>query len=224
MLRHRQCADVSSKPKPNLSDNSEKMTPTQFYFPYFFILDKFNKTLLPFGLFSYSIYDEETKMPNELIISLKKDLDNLKSNLLTIPFGSTLMIEMNKLFYWETDTNQINITQVELPTLFENPEILNTKIDLTKLDLGKNNVDTYLETDSLVAYVRKEDLTYQQEYFEKFVIVIIERNQVEMIPFDWFNKTGGDYGYVWPATAQFDRKNNLLYGQGMRMPDFKIAI
>jgi hypothetical protein len=73
-----------------------------------------------------------------------------------------------------------------------------------------------------VTFVRKEDLTYHQEYFERFAIVIINTSDINIIPFDWFNKTGGDYGYVWPATARMEK--NRLYGQGMRMANFSLEL
>jgi hypothetical protein len=194
------------------------MTPTQSYFPYFFQLDTFNKELASFDLSSFVTYDEKAQMPESLL--LKKQTS--KNPLLTIPFGATIMLERNKLFYWKTDTNLIDIVQVDLLNLNEEPELLNTKIDLSLLQFGKNHVRTYLDVDLLVTYARKESLTYNQDYYENFVIVIVEREQINLIPFDWFNKTGGDYGYVWPALARVD--NGKLYGQGMRMDKFTLEL
>lgn len=194
------------------------MTPTQYYFPYFFQLDTFNKELRSFDLSSFVAYDEKSQMPESLL--LKKQTS--KEPLLTIPFGATIMLERNKLFYWKTDTNLIDIIQVDLFSLNEEPELLNAKIDLSLLQLGKNYVRSYLDVDLLVTYTRKENLTYNQDYFENFVIVIIEREQINLIPFDWFNKTGGDYGYVWPALARVDK--GKLYGQGMRMANFTVDL
>jgi hypothetical protein len=194
------------------------MTPTQYYFPYFFQLDTFNKELATFDLSSFVAYDEKAQMPESLL--LKKQTS--KDPLLTIPFGATIMLERNKLFYWTTDTNLIDIVQVDVFSLDEEPELLNTKIDLSQLQLGKNHVKGYLDVDPLVTYARKEGLTYNQDYYENFVIVIIENGQIDLIPFDWFNKTGGDYGYVWPALARVDK--GKLYGQGMRMANFTVNL
>ena len=194
------------------------MTPTQYYFPYFFQLDTFNKGLASFHLSSFVTYDEKAQMPECLL--LKKQ--SSKDPSLTIPFGATIMLERNKLFYWKTDTNLIDIVQVDLLSLNEEPELLNTKIDLSQLQLGKNHVRTYLDVDLLVTYARKESLTYNQEYFENFAIVIVEKETINLIPFDWFNKTGGDYGYVWPALARVH--NGKLYGQGIRMDNFTVEL
>jgi hypothetical protein len=202
------------------------MTPTQFYFPYFFNLDKFNKTLSSFGLSSYVTNNEKTKMPQDLIITEKKALSFFKSKttLLTIPFGATLMVQNNKLIYWSTDYDALDIKQVELSSLSNTPITTNKKIDLLKYSLGHNKADTEIDLNDFVTYVRKEDLKYDQDYYEKFVLVFINKDDINILPFDWFNKTGGDYGYVWPATAQFDKERNKLYGHGMRMGDFTIDI
>jgi hypothetical protein len=202
------------------------MTPTQFYFPYFFNLDKFNKTLSSFGLSSYVTNNEKTKMPQELIITEKKSLSFFKSKttLFTIPFGATLMVQNDKLNYWSTDYDTLDITQIQLSNLSGKPMLTNKKIDLLNFSLGHNKIDTGLDLNNFVTYVRKNDLKYDQEYYEKFALVFINKDEINILPFDWFNKTGGDYGYVWPATAQFDKERNKLYGHGMRMGDFTIDI
>jgi len=205
---------------------SRQMTPIQFYFPYFFTLDKFNKTLSPFGLSSYVTTNEKTKMPEDLIITEKKALSFLKSKitLLTIPFGATLMVQNDKLNYWSTDYDTLDITQIQLSSLLDTPIRINKKIDLLNFSLGHNKIDTGLDLNDFVTYVRKEGLKYDQDYYEKFVLVFINKDEINILPFDWFNKTGGDYGYVWPATAQFDKERNKLYGHGMRMGDFTVDI
>ena len=194
------------------------MTPTQYYFPYFFHLDAFNKELASFNVLSFVTYDEKVQVPEGLLLKKKTSKDPL----LKIPFGATIMLERNKLFYWKTDTNLIDIVQVDLFSLNEEPELLNTKVDLSHLQIGKNYVRTNLDVDHLVTYARKEGLTYNQDHFENFIIVIVKREQINLMPFDWFNKTGGDYGYVWPALARVDK--GKLYGQGMRMANFTVDL
>jgi len=194
------------------------MTPTQYCFPYFFTLQAFNKELSSFNLASSVTYDKKSQMPESLLLTEQRSTDVL----LTVPFGATLMFESDKLFYWKTDTNLIDIVQVELSTLIEDPEVRNTKIDLSKFELGSSNIRTYLDVNQLVTYTRKDSVTYNQDYYENYVIVIIERERINLIPFDWFNKTGGDYGYVWPATARLDEVR--LYGQGMRMANFTVEL
>ena len=134
------------------------------------------------------------------------------------------MVQGDKLFYWQTSNNQIDITQVSLFNLAEEPEIVNTKVDLERLHTGKNTVRTYLDIEYLVTYTRKDSITYDQGYYEKFVILLIKKEQITIMPFDWFNKTAGDYGYVWPATARLDQEKGILYGKGMRMSDFCVKL
>lgn len=194
------------------------MTPTQYYFPYFFYLDNFSKVVKPFGLAASVTYNSKTEMPDMLMLTRKGSQDVLYS----IPFGATLMVQDDKLFFWKTDYDLLDITQVRLDDGANTTKRLNQRIDLLKFKTGHNEFATDLDLRDLVTFVRKEDLTYQQDYYEKFVIVIINNNDINIIPFDWFNKTGGDYGYVWPATARLDK--GKLYGQGMRMDNFTVEL
>ncbi|WP_121357794.1 hypothetical protein [Flavisolibacter nicotianae] len=194
------------------------MTPTQYYFPYFFQLDDFNKEVKPFGLAAFVTNDSKTEMPDKLLVTKKGSHDVL----LSIPFGATLMVQGNKLFYWKTDYDLLDITQVQLDDTTTTQKQLNERIDLLKFKIGHNELATALDIRNFVTFVRKEDLTYQQDYYERFVIVVINNNNISIIPFDWLNKTGGDYGYVWPATARMDK--NRIYGQGMRMANFMVEL
>lgn len=202
------------------------MTASQFYFPYFFDLDKFNNLLAEFGLSSYLTMDDKIKMPKELVVTKKNFLNFLKpkSPLLTIPFGATLMVQNDNLFYWSTGYDKIDITRIDLKNPVDTVISSSQKIDLLQYSLGHNKFDNNLDLREFITYVRKENLKYDQDYYEKFVLVFINKNDINLIPFDWFNKSGGDYGYVWPAIAKFDKEKSKLYGQGMRMSDFAIDI
>lgn len=202
------------------------MTSKQYYFPYFFDLSSFNKDLAKIGLTSYVITDDKIKMPGELVI-VKRHFLNIKKSkkrLLTIPSPVTLTVQNNKLFYWPTDHNILDIVQADFTDLNSKPDILNTKIDLLQLVSGQNKLKTHLDISILPTFVRIDTLRYDQEYFETFAIILVGQEKVTVIPFDWFNKTGGDYGYVWPATARIDEKTGKLYGQGMRMDDFTVDV
>ncbi len=202
------------------------MTASQFYFPYFFDLGKFNDLLAQFGLSSYLTIDDKIKMPKELVLTKKSVLNFLKpkSPLLTIPFGETLMIQNDNLFYWSTEYDKINITRIDLKNLLDSVISKSLRIDLLQYSIGHNKFDNRLDLIDFVTYVRKDDLKYDQAYYEKFILVFISKDDINLIPFDWFNKSGGDYGYVWPAIAKFDKENFKLYGQGMRMSDFVVDI
>ncbi|MFZ4798636.1 MAG: hypothetical protein ACOYMA_14150 [Bacteroidia bacterium] len=202
------------------------MTSKQYYFPYFFDLKSFNKELAQIGLTSYVILNDKIKMPSELVIVKKYFLNFKKSEkrLLTIPSTMTLTLQNNKLFYWPTDHNTLDIMQADFVDLDSPPKILNTKIDLQKLTAGMNTLKTRLDISMLPTFVRIDTLRYDQDYYETFAIIIVEPETVKIIPFDWFNKTGGDYGFVWPATARVDIEKGILYGQGIRMLEFMVDI
>ncbi len=196
------------------------MTPEQFYFPYIFSLEAFNGKLIVFSLSASIRYDEDTGLPDQLLIQSSTE----KKTFLSIPFGTTLMMQNGKLFYWETDTNLLDIVEVGLEGLTEDPWVLNTKIDLATLQIGKNKCRSYLDTESIVTFARKDSLTLNKASYEQYAIVIIEREQVNIIPFDWFNNSNSQYDYTWPATARLDATGAKLYGQGMRMPAFCVDL
>jgi hypothetical protein len=112
------------------------MTPTQHYFPYFFYLDIFNKDIKAFGLSSSFTINNKTNLPDTLSI-LKHDSQDA---ILTIPFGANLMIDGDKLLYWTTDYDTLDITQIQLIQLESSTRLLNKKIDLTSLSPGDANV------------------------------------------------------------------------------------
>lgn len=194
------------------------MTPTQYYFPYFFYLDNFSKEVKPFGLAASVTYNSKTEIADMLMLTWEGSQEVLCS----IPFGATLMVQDDKLFFWKTDHDLLDITQVHLDDGANTSKHLSQRIDLLKFKTGHNEFATDLDIRDLVTFVRKENLTYQQDYYEKFVIVIVNNNNINIIPFDWFNMKGGDYGYVWPATARLDKRK--LYGQGMRMDNFTVEL
>jgi hypothetical protein len=170
--------------------------------------------------------DNKIKIPKELVVTKKRFLNFLKPKLplLIIPFGTILIIQNNNLFYWTTDYDKINIKRINLKNIFDNVICDYQNIDLLQYSLGHNKFENKLELKDFIMYARKSDLIYDQEYYEQFTLVFINNNDINLIPFDWFNKSRGDYGYVWPAIATFDKEKSRLYGQGMRMSDFKIDI
>jgi hypothetical protein len=196
------------------------MTPAQYYFPYLFEHSIFNNALYSFGLSSFVVYDEVNSVPEQLVITGKE----AKKPLLSIAFGYTLMIDGDNLFYWETDTDLVNINQVSLQLLSEDPWTLNTRVDLGLFQVGRNMFTSHLDTPCLVTYARKDSIRYSNDQYEHFAIVIIEREQINIIPFDWFNGNNSPYDYTWPVTARLDRVTGSLQGQGIRMKDFSILL
>ena len=191
-------------------------TARQYYFPYFFNQYKFNKELARFKLSSEVIFNSKTEMPSELIITGAGKKVEFK-------FGSRLMIDGSHLIIWRTEEDLLTVSKISLSKLdFVNDNVLD--IHLKELKLGKNEIINDLSLQNFVTFERMDGLKYELDFYESFVIVIINGNEVELVPFDWFNKTGGDYGYVWPAIAQLDIARNELKGSGMRMGDFRIKL
>ena len=201
------------------------MSPQQYHFPYFFNLKRFNKLLRAFNLSSYIAYDD--KMPKELILTKRKFLlfnKEAQAQLLAIPFGYIIMITNNDLYYWDPNKDKLTVNKVNLGLLYNTQDVMNDMFDIDALTIGLHNVDTTIVYNDFVTFVRKNDLKYDQPYFEQYIIIIMNGSTLEILPFEWFNKVSGDYGYVWPAIARLDRAQNKLYGQGMRMTNFIVDL
>ena len=190
------------------------LTSKQFYFPHFFNEYDFRKLISPFNLTTAVTFNEKTKIASEL------DLINDKESKLTIEIGHSLMIENENLTIWSTNKDTLKIKKFDLEFKSE-PEII--EIEIPKLELGINQIVNNLSLTNFVTYIHSNKIKYDLDYYESFAVVVITDNVVEMIPFDWFNEKGGDYGYVWPALAQIDTKGNLI-GSGMRMDNFKTEL
>jgi hypothetical protein len=202
------------------------MTSEQYYFPYFFDQKDLNKSLEKYGLSTLITFDKKSKLANDLIITERKSF-NLFGNereIVKFPFHTILMIANDELIYWKINEEIIDIGKINLIDLLQNIETTNSKIDISKMSLGDNIYQTYLGLNNFVTFVKKNDLVYDQDYYENYVIVIVNNENIKLIPFEKFNKTGGDYGYVWPAIARIDNQKKILYGKGIRMNNFEFAI
>jgi len=142
---------------------------------------------------------------------------------LTVEYFFCLMIDLNNnLIIWHTDEDELFISKLSL--IERQVNRLDFKIDLHKYEIGKYELEENYNLSYFITYVRKGNIKYDLDYYERFAIVIIEKETMNIIPFDWFNKSGGDYGYVWPAVAQLNVDKYELIGKGMRMADFKIQL
>ena len=83
----------------------------------------------------------------------------------------------------------------------------------------------FKEIDELAFFTNKKDL-YPNRAVETnwadWVLVILKPTEdtIEIISLDWFNKSGDDFGYVWPTRIARSKKNGQFYGQGIRMDNF----
>ena len=202
------------------------MTSQQYYFPYFFDQFQVNDALKIFGVKTKVFFNKKTKMADRLILIPRKKFRFFareKTFLELLP-GTSLMIINNDLIFWSTDEDAIEIQKVDLTSLQAFAETKKISINISELKLGNNDFNNDLGLDNFVSFIRKSDLKYDLDYFENFVIIIISGSIIELLPFDSFNKTKGDYGNVWPAVARIDTAHNKLIGRGMRMTDFEIDL
>lgn len=199
-----------------LFGHKAKLTPRQFYFPYFLYEEELRSILKPFGLSFEIAFNEKTQMAS--LMYIMKD-SNLK---LTVFPWQQFMIDSNgALLLWYKKENKLIISKFVLENTFD---IQNFEIDISILKVGSNRIENSLKLDNFVTYLRSTKIKYEEGFYDSFGIIIVNEDMVELIPFDWFNEKGGDYGYVWPALARLDIDNNLLVGEGMRMDKFNVPI
>jgi hypothetical protein len=195
---------------------SSNYSPTQYYFPYFFNTEEFNRHIKEFGLISEVVFKEKERFPEYLKIK------SLTAELI-VPFWTRLMIDSNQnIVIWESDNYMLNISIYSPYDL--NKCVSALELNINELAIGDHDLPTPCILTNFVTYIRKDNLKYSLDYYERFVLVIISNNRLTLIPLNWFNEKGGDYGYVWPATAQIDLTNNKLKGSGMRMADFEVDL
>src|SRR5258708_37911345 len=96
------------------------------------------------------------------------------------------------------------------------------------MEIGVNDFtfpNEYKEIEELAFFSTKKGLYPDQSpenYWDDYVLVILRpgKNEVEIIPVDWFNKSGADFGYVWPTRIARSKIDSRYYGQGIRMANF----
>jgi hypothetical protein len=193
------------------------MTPQQYCFPYVFNEYEFRDAIRLFGL-DYEIgFDEKLRMVTSLKLCGKGGFELVIGSFFCLMFNTN-----GDLLIWKSNEDEIDITRI----FFANGEIDKRafKISLNNYKIGENKAQMDYGLSDFVTYVRKSDLKYDLNYYENFCIVIVRAETIDVIPFDSFNKTGGDYGYIWPATARLDFEHNEIKGKGMRMADFTIQL
>jgi hypothetical protein len=193
-----------------------ELTPRQFYFPYFLYEEQFRLLIRPFGLTAEIEVNKTTGMAS--VLHLKRD--GIKK--ITVQVWQQLMIDNNgALVIWYKESSKLKVSKYLLNGNFDFKEF---EFDISTLQIGVNRIENNLSLDNFITFVRSDLIKYENPFCDSFGMMIVTKENVELIPFDWFNKKGGDYGYVWPALAQMDLSNNLLIGEGMRMENFKLEL
>ena len=196
------------------SNAEDELTQPQYYFPYFFDQKEFARKCKVYGYNVEIKVDAKSNVPNDLI------LYSGEIGVFQFKIWTQLMFDGDKLITWQCEEDKVSVSVHNL--INRGIEIYD--IDISTLEIGSNTSVIEYPFINFVTYVRKSSLKYKREYFEKFVIVIVRGRSIELIPFEWFNLSKGDYGYVWPATARINLGSNYLIGEGMRMSPFVVNL
>ncbi|MFT5858001.1 MAG: hypothetical protein ACI865_000085 [Flavobacteriaceae bacterium] len=155
-------------------------------------------------------------MPSEMLIR------RAKSRCSRLGTGQWLMVDTEgRLLLWEKGNGRVTILRYPHDFVNEHEAF---EFEISKLRIGVTIIENDLALESFVTYVRSEKIKYAMGFYETFGVLIINGNNIELRPFDEFNESNPDYGYVWPAVAQIDVKNNFLIGGGKRMTSFKYEL
>jgi len=202
------------------------MTSLQHHYPFFLDLPALNETLLPLR-WKALIVDASTKDDDEYLSIMKILTEHpLLSQSVEIKVGSYefLMVNGPKLYCWRKYEDGLLVRQFQLDDDDPQATILSEFIEAANISSGKHPHHTQLTYEHFVTFWRKDNLVQKEDWYEKYVILHIHHQEISIIPFNTFNETGGDPLYMWPALATLDVEKGILYGHGMRMGSFEVAI
>lgn len=202
------------------------MTPIQYHFPYFIELSKFNADLSPLRWVA-QIVPPQNKNESESIllkpIAINGEIGEQGPSL-RFDFGTFLMVQSHILFAWRRYQDGLLIRQYDLRDVDPGLSMLEEFIDINATEPGRHSRSTKLTYHHFVTFIRKPNLMVKEDYYERYVIVLLHEDVITVVPFDSFNETGGDPLYMWPALATLDVESNKLHGIGMRMGSFTVQL
>lgn len=202
------------------------MTPLQYHFPFFLDLKALNAELFPMQWMAGVSDSEDSERPAYLTIERignSNHASKMQSSI-KVGFHETLMIQDNRLFCWKKYDDGLFVRQFDLTGEDPNSAMLSEFIEILSLEPGKHAHTTTLSYSHFVTFIRKGNLVRKEDYFEQYVILLMHRMELSIIPFYSFNETGGDQMYMWPALASLDIASGKLHGHGMRMGSFTIEL
>lgn len=204
---------------------AESLTPYQHHFPHFLDISRLHADLKPSGLRPVIHLDPNTK---EDVLALKKTDkttgDVASQPTITIGAGTFLMVDGAYFYGWQRFTNGLLIRQFKLHEEDIHASMQEDFIDILEYPPGIHHRKSSLRYRHFVTFVRKSNLHVAEDWYERFVILYLHEDQMQIIPMDAFNETGGDPMYVWPALASLNPETMILYGHGMRMGSFQINL
>lgn len=202
------------------------MTPVQYHFPYFIELSQFNADLAPLKWIA-RIEIPPSKNESEILhlapMAVKGEAEMIVPSL-RFDFGAFLMVQDHILYAWRRYEDGLLIRQYDLREV--NPELsmLEEFIDIMATEPGRHAHTTRMTYHHFVTFIRKPNLIVKEDYYERYVIILLHEELLTLIPFDTFNETGGDPLYMWPALATLEPETGKLYGHGMRMGSFTVQV
>ncbi len=202
------------------------MTPIHYHFPYFIELSKFNADLAP-QRWVARIMPPQNKNEGECILLepiVVSDEAGKEIPLLRFDFGIFLMVQRHLLFAWRRYEDGLLIRQYDLREVDPGISMLEEFIDIIATEPGRHSRSTSLTYHHFVTFIRKPNLMVREDWYERYVIVLLHEDFISVIPFDSFNETGGDPLYMWPALASLEVESGKLYGHGMRMGSFDVQL
>lgn len=204
---------------------SETLTPFQHHYPHFLDITRLHAVLKPSGLQPVLHWDPESK--EEVLVLKKTDKttgDVATQPTITLRAGTFLMVDGDILYDWQRFTNGLLVRQFRLRETDISASKQEDFIEILKYAPGIHPRKSSLRFRHFVTYIRKTNLNVAEEWYERFVILYLHQDQMQIMPMDAFNETGGDSMYVWPALASYDPERRILYGHGMRMGSFEIKL
>lgn len=204
---------------------SGDLTPMQYHYPHFLDIARLNADLRPWHVQAV-VQNSETPDSEHLAI---KHRDPLSGDLATKPFlvfgpGTFLMVQASRLYAWQKYTNGLLIRQYALDQENIPASLQEDFIDIEKVAPGIHQRKPAVHFDHFVTFIRKPNLVTQEDWYEKYVIVHLHQDRIQIVPLDMLNETGGDPMYVWPALASWSPTKGILYGHGMRMGSFEVSM
>jgi len=174
------------------------------------------------GVINFWTYFKQITKTQFICYTLPKSNNEIGEALADFYFFSTEHLIPIKNFVDKRNEMKSN----NLPFIFE-PEVKRMRIT-ENLKIGVNSFEfpeEYKQIDEILIFATKENLYTNippEEYYAKYVLLSIRplEGEIEIIPLDWFNKSGDDFGYVWPTRIARHKKNGNLHGQGVRMSNF----
>ena len=198
------------------------ITPYQHQYPHFLDLIKINEVLKPFSWHARIEKDGEQEA-DVLCIRKVKSKDNDARAVIKLFAGTFLMIHPSWMYAWIRYKEGLLIRIYDLSSAESEPSC-EEFIDIESRKAGVHEIQPKGIYDHFVTFIRKHNLHTPEDWHEKYVIVHLHGQRLEILPFTTFNETGGDPMYQWPALASLNTATGMLYGHGMRMGSFEVKI